>query len=80
VTIVGPTATAQPGESVRLEGFWTTHPQYGRQFKFTRYTTLYPATVEDIRKYLGSGLIKGIGPVTAKRIVAHFGLEPWRSS
>jgi len=75
VTIIGPMATAQPGESVRLEGVWTTHPQYGKQFKFTRYTTVYPATVEGIRKYLGSGLIKGIGPVTAKRIVAHFGLE-----
>ena len=75
VTIIGPMAAVQPGESVRLEGEWTTHPQYGRQFKFTRYTTVYPATVEGIRKYLGSGLIKGIGPVTAKKIVAHFALE-----
>ena len=75
VTVVGAMAAAQPGESVRLEGSWTTHSQYGRQFKFTRYTTVYPATVEGIRKYLGSGLIKGIGPVTAKRIVGHFGLE-----
>ena len=75
VTIIGPMAAAQPGENVRLEGVWTTHPQYGRQFKFTRYTTVYPATVEGIRKYLGSGLIKGIGPVTAKRIATHFGLE-----
>ena len=68
-------AAIQPGESVRLDGVWTTHPQYGRQFKFTRYTLLYPATVEGIRKYLGSGLIRGIGPVTAKRIVEHFQLD-----
>ena len=66
---------AMPGESVRLDGVWSTHPQYGRQFKFTRYTLVYPATVEGVRKYLGSGLIKGIGPVTAKRIVEHFQLD-----
>ena len=75
VTVVGSMAAIQPGESVRLEGAWTTHPKYGRQFKFGRYTLVYPATVEGIRKYLGSGLIKGIGPVTAARIVEHFGLE-----
>ncbi|NKB66574.1 MAG: ATP-dependent RecD-like DNA helicase [Candidatus Latescibacteria bacterium] len=75
VTVVGAMASVQPGESVRLQGDWSTHPKYGRQFKFTRYTTVYPATLEGIRKYMGSGLIKGIGPVTAKRIVAHFGLE-----
>ena len=74
VTVVGAMA-AMPGESVRLDGVWSTHPQYGRQFKFTRYTLVYPATVEGVRKYLGSGLIKGIGPVTAKRIVEHFQLD-----
>ena len=75
MTVVGVLAAIQPGESVRLDGVWTTHPQYGRQFKFTRYTLVYPATVEGIRKYLGSGLIKGIGPVTAERIVEHFQLD-----
>jgi exodeoxyribonuclease V alpha subunit len=75
VTVVGAMAAIQPGESVRLDGVWSTHPQYGRQFKFTRYTLVYPATVEGVRKYLGSGLIKGIGPVTAKRIVEHFQLD-----
>ena len=73
--MVGAMAAIQPGESVRLDGVWSTHPQYGRQFKFTRYTLVYPATVEGVRKYLGSGLIKGIGPVTAKRIVEHFQLD-----
>ena len=75
VAIVGLMASVQAGESVRLEGSWTAHPKYGRQFKFSRYTTVYPATLEGIRKYLGSGLIKGIGPKTADRIAAHFGLQ-----
>jgi exodeoxyribonuclease V alpha subunit len=75
VTVVGTMAGAQAGESVRFEGEWTTHPKYGRQFKFQGYETVYPATLEGIRRYMGSGLIKGIGPVTAKRIVDHFGME-----
>ena len=74
-TVVGVMAGVQVGEGVRLEGEWSSHPQYGRQFKFERYSTLYPATLEGIRRYLGSGLIKGIGPVTAQRIVDHFGME-----
>ena len=64
-----------PGETVVLEGEWTTHKQYGAQFKIASYQTVYPSTVEGMRRYLGSGLIKGIGPVTAKRIVDHFGKE-----
>ena len=75
VTVVGTIAEIHPGETVRLEGHWSTHPQYGRQFRIVEYKILYPSTVEGIRKYLGSGLIKGIGPVTARRIVAHFGLD-----
>jgi exodeoxyribonuclease V alpha subunit len=75
VTVVGAMATVQAGESVRMQGEWSTHPKYGRQFKFSGYSSLAPATLEGIRKYLGSGLIKGIGPVTAERIVKHFGLE-----
>lgn len=75
VTVVGPMLGVNVGESLRLWGLWTTHPEYGRQFEVRRYSVQLPATVEGIRKYLGSGLIKGIGPVTAERIVAHFGLE-----
>lgn len=75
VTVVGNLMSVNVGESLRLEGFWTTHPKHGRQFKVVNYQTILPATVEGIRKYLGSGLIKGIGPVTAKRIVKHFGLD-----
>jgi exodeoxyribonuclease V alpha subunit len=73
VTVVGPLLGAQPGESLRLEGRWTSHPQYGRQFEVARFTTVLPATVQGIRRYLGSGLIKGIGPKMAERIVDHFG-------
>jgi len=75
VTVVGNLMSVNVGESLRLEGFWTTHSQHGRQFKVINYQTVLPATVEGIRKYLGSGLIKGIGPVTAKRIVKHFRLD-----
>ncbi|MGC9357013.1 MAG: SF1B family DNA helicase RecD2 [Anaerolineae bacterium] len=75
VTAVGPLAGVQVGESVRLRGLWTTHPRYGRQFEVRSYTVRLPATLEGLRKYLGSGLIKGIGPVNAGRIVDYFGLE-----
>src|SRR5690606_18711688 len=69
LTVVGPLLGAQPGESLRLQGRWTSHPQYGRQFEVHSYTTVLPATVQGIRRYLGSGLIKGIGPRLAERIV-----------
>ncbi len=75
VTVVGETLSLSPGESVVLEGDWTTHAQYGRQFKIASYRTVAPSTVEGMRRYLGSGLIKGIGPVTARRVVDHFGAE-----
>ena len=75
VTVVGPLLGAQPGESLRLEGRWTSHSQYGRQFQVDRYTTVLPATIQGIRRYLGSGLIKGIGPKLAGRIVDRFGIE-----
>lgn len=74
-TIVGEMLSINPGETVILEGEWTTHKQYGAQFKIEFYQTVHPSTVEGMRRYLGSGLIKGIGPVTAKRIVDHFGKE-----
>lgn len=75
VTVVGNLLDVNVGERLRLEGFWTTHTQYGRQFKVLNYKTVLPATVEGIRRYLGSGLIKGIGPVTARRIVNKFGAD-----
>ena len=74
-TIVGSFANIQPGQTLQLTGFWREHPQYGSQFQVINYKETKPATLTGIEKYLGSGLIKGVGPVTAKRIVAHFGVE-----
>jgi len=73
VTVVGNLADVNVGESLELEGVWLNHRQYGRQFKVLNYRTVLPATVDGIEKYLGSGLIKGIGPVMAGRIVSKFG-------
>src|SRR5215212_2243678 len=73
LTVVGALLGAQPGESLRLRGRWASHHQYGRQFQVDTYTTVLPATIQGIRRYLGSGLIKGIGPRMAERIVDHFG-------
>ena len=78
LTIVGNLLGAQPGESLRLQGRWKSHPQYGRQFEVASYTTVLPATLQGIRRYLGSGLIKGIGPKMAERIVTHFALDTLR--
>ncbi|WP_129840607.1 ATP-dependent RecD-like DNA helicase [Streptomyces sp. RFCAC02] len=75
LTVVGALLGAQVGESLRMTGRWGSHPQYGRQFTVENYTTVLPATVQGIRRYLGSGLIKGIGPRTAERIVDHFGTD-----
>jgi exodeoxyribonuclease V alpha subunit len=75
LTVVGPLLGAQVGESLRLTGRWTSHPRYGTQFEVHSYTTVLPATVQGIRRYLGSGMIKGIGPVMAERMVAHFGTD-----
>src|SRR6201996_944388 len=75
VTAVGPLLGAQVGESLRLRGRWTSHVRYGRQFEVHSYTTVLPATEQGIRRYPGSGLIKGIGPVMAERMVGHFGVD-----
>lgn len=69
---VGNLLGVRVGETVKLSGEWIIHPQYGRQFRIDGFTPIYPVTVTGIAKYLGSGLIKGIGPVTAKRIVNVF--------
>ncbi|WP_034629873.1 SF1B family DNA helicase RecD2 [Desulfotruncus alcoholivorax] len=74
-TIVGNMAGINPGESLRLTGKWINNAKYGEQFQVEKYETVVPATVNGIEKYLGSGLIKGIGPVMAKRIVKVFGLN-----
>jgi exodeoxyribonuclease V alpha subunit len=73
VTVVGNLMSPMPGEIIKMQGEWTTHSKYGEQFKLVRYKTSVPATVYGIQRYLGSGLIKGIGPVMAGRIVKEFG-------
>ncbi|MFB6563690.1 ATP-dependent RecD-like DNA helicase [Streptomyces sp. NPDC056400] len=75
LTVVGSLLGAQPGESLRMEGRWGSHPQYGKQFTVENYRTVLPATIQGICRYLGSGLIKGIGPKIADRIVEHFGTD-----
>jgi len=72
VTAVGNLAAVNVGASVELKGEWKHDSKYGKQFNVFEYQETVPATVSGIEKYLGSGLIKGIGPVNAKRIVKHF--------
>lgn len=73
--IVGTMPALQPGETVRCFGKWHQHLVHGRQFEVDSCKPEVPATIEGIQKYLGSGLIKGIGPVFATRIVDTFGLQ-----
>jgi len=75
VTVTGSLMSPTPGEVLEMRGAWTNHPKYGEQFKITDYKTTVPATVYGIQKYLGSGLINGVGPVMAKRIVTQFGKD-----
>lgn len=72
---VGYLPSIKPGETLCCQGEWKTNPKHGRQFEVTSHETRRPADVEGIRKYLGSGLVKGIGPVYAERIVQAFGIE-----
>jgi exodeoxyribonuclease V alpha subunit len=75
VTIVGTVLSLTPGETLRVHGRWSHHPKFGEQFRVDRYEPIVPATITGIQKYLGSGMIKGIGPVFAKRLVETFGAE-----
>ena len=75
ITVVGNLIAPTPGEILMLKGSWLNHPKFGRQFKIESHRTKVPASVDGIRRYLGSRLIKGIGPVMASRIVKRFGKE-----
>ena len=75
VTVVGNLLAPTPGEVLDMLGEWTQHPRFGEQFKVAQFTTQVPATVYGIQKYLGSGMIKGLGPVMASRIVERFGID-----
>ncbi len=75
VTVVGYLSGVPVGSTLALTGFWITDSRYGKQFKLQNYEIVKPNTLNGIERYLGSGLIKGIGPAYAARIVARFGLE-----
>ena len=72
---VGNLLGIKPGETVRLAGKWVDHARYGRRFEAHSYATVAPRTVAGLEQYLGSGMVPGIGPGFARRIVGHFGLQ-----
>lgn len=73
IIITGNLPSVQCGETLALKGQWITHPQYGKQFKIASFESKLPSGVYGIRKYLGSGLVRGIGKTYANKIVDHFG-------
>jgi exodeoxyribonuclease V alpha subunit len=73
ITAVGIVPYLKEGQQVELTGEWTVHKQFGRQFNIKTCTEVVPTTIDGIEKYLSSGIIRGIGPVTAKKIIEHFG-------
>lgn len=75
VTIKGILGGVQCGETLELTGHWENHPLHGEQFKILSYSSTLPSSVYGIRKYLGSGLVSGIGKVYAHKIVDHFGKD-----
>lgn len=75
ITVVGSFPDIHAGQTLRLGGHYREHPKYGQQFQVVWAQETKPATLTGLEKYLGSGLIKGIGPVTARHIVKHFGLD-----
>ena len=72
-TVVGKMAAISIGETYQFKGKWNLDSRYGWQFNFDDYQIILPTTLEGVRRYLGSGLIKGVGPATANRIVGQFG-------
>ena len=78
VTVVGTLHDPVVGQTLQLTGDWQNHPRYGRQFRIEASRSVSPATAEGIERYLGSGLVKGIGPELARRIVARFGTDSLR--
>ena len=72
-TVTGTFANIQVGQEIHLEGVWNFHAKFGKQFLASTYTTSLPTSIMGIKKYLGSGFIKGIGKVYAEKIVEKFG-------
>jgi len=78
ITVVGTLFPVAEGEEIKVSGLWKRHVRYGLQFQVQHWEKIDPSTLEGIEKYLGSGMIKGIGPTYAKRLVAAFGLDTIR--
>ncbi len=74
-TVKGCLPNIQAGQEVHLKGVWVFHAKFGKQFEAKLCTSILPTTIVGLKKYLGSGLIKGIGPVYAEKLVVHFGAE-----
>lgn len=72
LTVVGYLPFITIGDSLKLEGKYVTHQEYGRQFKIETFEKIMPETLDSLERYLGNGTIKGVGPATAKRIVDYF--------
>jgi exodeoxyribonuclease V alpha subunit len=75
VTVVGSSGTVGPGEYIDCHGTWVTNREYGLQFKAEHLRIVLPATLEGMEKYLGSGLVKGIGSHFAKQLIQAFGMN-----
>lgn len=73
ITVVGNAPLIKDGQHLKIQGEWILHKQFGRQFNITEYEEVLPTSIDGIEKYLSTGIIHGIGPVTAKRIVKRFG-------
>jgi len=78
IVIAGHLPSVQCGETLKIKGDWTHHPQYGKQFKIQAFEAQLPASVHGIKKYLGSGLVPGIGKLYAQKIVEAFGCDTLR--
>jgi exodeoxyribonuclease V alpha subunit len=75
VTAIGPLLGVRQGDELRLTGHWVKHEKYGEQFEVESYVFLAPSTLEGLRRFLGSGKVRGLGPARAANVVERFGLE-----
>ena len=75
LTVVGSFPPLSPGETLKIKGKWEINPRFGQQFRVENFIPILPASVKGIEKFLSSGLIRGIGPVLARRIIKRFGVQ-----
>ena len=75
ITVCGYVGNLVPGETISIKGEWKEHPKFGRQFLVQEFAQIFPASINGIKRYLGSGMIKGVGPVMAGKMLARFGKE-----